>query len=69
MIVERIVQSIPIGSQFSKLIIGSVITALLISLGMVYILKLFNFSINPAIPSAFAAIGAAIFAARFKNKK
>lgn len=69
MIVERIDQSIPVKSQFLKLVIGSVITALLISLGLVFILKLFNFSIAPAIPSAFAAIGAAIFAARFSSKK
>ena len=69
MLTERIINVLPIKSDFSKLIIGSILTALMISLGMVFILDLIHFSISSAIPSAFAAIGAAIYASRFNSKK
>lgn len=48
------------------LVAGSVVTALAISLGMVGILALIEFPVNPALPAAFGAIGAALFAARMK---
>jgi hypothetical protein len=41
----------------------------MISLGMVFILDLIHFPINSAIPSVFAAIGAAIYASRFNCKR
>jgi hypothetical protein len=67
MIIERLVEKLPVKSNFEKLIIGSILTALAISLGMVGILRLFDFSINPAIPSVLAAIGAATYAARMRK--
>ena len=67
MIIEGLMEKLPVKSNFTKLIVGSVLTALTISLGMVGILRLFDFSINPAIPSAFAAIGAATYAARMRK--
>jgi hypothetical protein len=67
MIIERLVEKIPVRSNLVKLIIGSMLTALAISLGMVGILALFDLSINPAIPSALAAIGAALYAARARE--
>jgi len=67
MIIEHLVERIPTKSAFTKLMVGSVITALAISLGMVWILQAFDFSISPAIPSAFAAVGAALFAARMRK--
>jgi len=67
MIIKRLVEKVPVRSNFGKLIIGSMLTALAISLGMVGILVLFDFSINPAIPSAFAAVGAALYAARARE--
>jgi len=39
-----------------------VVTALAISLGMVWILRVFDFEIGPAIP-------AAVFAARMRNQR
>lgn len=50
----------------AKLLIGAVLIALVISLGMIGILKLLGFSINPAIPAALGAIGAATYAARVR---
>ena len=67
MIIKRLVEKVPVRSNFGKLIIGSMLTALAISLGMVGILVLFDFSLNPAIPSAFAAVGAALYAARARE--
>jgi len=68
MIIERLVEKLPIRSNFTKLIVGSILTALAISLGMVGILKLFGFSVNPGIPAALASIGAATYAARMKKR-
>ena len=64
MIVERLLEKLRIRSRLMKLIAGSALTALAISLGMVGILKLFGFSVNPGIPAVLAAIGAATYAAR-----
>jgi len=64
MIIERLLEKLRIRSRPIKLIIGSALTALVISLGMVGILRLFGFSVNPGIPAAVAAIGAAAYAAR-----
>jgi len=63
MIVDKLVGKLPIKSNFTKLIAGSVLTALMIALGMVGILKLIGFSINPAIPAVLGVVGAAIYAA------
>ena len=62
MIIERLVEKIPVKSKFTKVILGSLLTALTISLGMVSILSIFDFSINPVIPSTVAAMGAAAYA-------
>lgn len=67
MIIERLVEKLPVNSHFTKLVIGSIATASVISLGMVGILKLLNFSLNPGIPSAFAAVGAAAYTASLRK--
>jgi hypothetical protein len=46
-----------------KLIASSILTALVIALGMVGILRLFSFSINPVIPAVLGVVGGAIYAA------
>lgn len=69
MLAEKVINILPIKSEFLKLLIGSILTALMISLGMVFILDLIHFPVSSAIPSAFAAIGAAIYASRFKSKR
>jgi hypothetical protein len=63
MIVRKLINKLPIRSGFLKLILGAVLVALLISFAMVGVLRLFGMSVNPAIPSVFASIGAAIYAA------
>jgi hypothetical protein len=63
MIVDKLVGKLPIKSNFTKLIAGSILTALVIALGMVGILKLLGFSINPVIPAVLGVIGAATYAA------
>jgi len=42
MIIERLVQKLPLKSKFAKVISGSLLTALAISLGMVAILSVFD---------------------------
>jgi len=69
MIIKRIFGRTLNDTCFLGLITGSVLTALAISFGMIYILKFFDITINPAIPSAVAAVGAAIFAARYKTNR
>ena len=53
-----------IKSYWIRLILGSAITALMISLGMVIVLELLDFEINPGIIAALAAIGVSLYAAR-----
>jgi len=67
MIAEKLVDILPFKSEFAKLASGAIITALAISVGMVYLSEAIGFHIGPALPSAFAAIGTAIFASRVKE--
>jgi hypothetical protein len=68
MIADRFLKLIPGEHLLTRLIVGSIFVALVISLGMVGIVSLFGFTLSPAIPSAFAAAGAAIFAARMARQ-
>jgi Flp pilus assembly pilin Flp len=68
MIADHVMRLIPGRQGLTKLIIGSSIVALVISLGMVGVVSIFDFTLSPAIPSVFAAIGAAIFAARMSKQ-
>jgi len=63
MIVDKLVEKLHIRSNFMKLIASSILTALVIALGMVGILRLFSFSINPVIPAVLGVVGGAIYAA------
>ena len=67
MLLKRFVGELPIGSGFGKMIAGSVLAALAIALGMVGVLSLFGWSINPVVPAGVAAVGAGIFAARMRK--
>jgi hypothetical protein len=71
MIIERLIDKLPIRAGFAKLVLGAVFVALLVSFCMIGVLKLLGFSVGPAIPSVFAGISAAIYAAvtRKKGKK
>ena len=68
MIVDQVMKLIPGRQGLTKLIIGSSLVALMISLGMVGVVSLFDFKLSPVIPSVFAAIGTAIFAARMSKQ-
>ena len=67
MIVEHLVEQIRGKSDFVKLMVGSAITALAISLGMTWISRAFDFTVGSVIPAALGAIGAAVFAARMRK--
>ena len=67
MIVEKLFDKLPLKSAFTKMIVGGLFTAFMISIGALGILRLFNFSVNPAIIAAIAAIGATLYAARVRK--
>ena len=54
-------------SQLAKMIVGGILTALMISVGMYAVLGLLEFSLNPAIVGIIAVIGAAIYAAGIRK--
>jgi hypothetical protein len=62
MILDKLVGKLHVRSNFIKSIAGSILTALAIALGMVGVLTLFSFSINPAVPAVLGAIGGATHA-------
>ncbi|MHC4489627.1 MAG: hypothetical protein ACYS9C_06785 [Planctomycetota bacterium] len=63
MIVDKFLKKLATRSNLMKLISGSILIALVIALGMVGILKLFDFSIDPVVPAVLGAVGGAIYAA------
>jgi hypothetical protein len=68
MVTEILLEKLHIRSRLWKLIAGSILTALIISLGMIGILKLMGVSISPGVPAAVATIGAAAYAATCKRQ-
>lgn len=69
MVLGNLIDRLPIKSHFMKMISGALITALIISLSIYGIPYFWGFKINAGIPAAFAAIGASLFAARYKKEK
>ncbi len=69
MVTEILLEKLHIKSRLWKLIAGSILTALMISLGMIGILKLIGVSINPGVPATVATIGAAAYAARCEKER
>jgi hypothetical protein len=67
MIITRLVRQLPIHSAWGKLIAGSVIAALSISLGTVAVASLMSITLPSAIPAALAAVGAATYAAAMRR--
>jgi len=67
MIVEKIMDKLPVRSPLAKMIVGGILTALMILIGALAILRLFNFSVNPAIVAVLAVIGAAVYAASIRK--
>ena len=67
MIVEKIMDKLPVRSPLAKIIVGGILTALLISVGVFAVLRLFNFSVNPAIVAVLAVIGAAVYTASIRK--
>lgn len=68
MIAERMLSRLPIRSELGRLVIGSALVAVLVSLGMVLVLRLVDFSIAPVIPAAMGAIAAALYAATIRKR-
>ena len=66
MILQKIIDKLPLNSPHGKMIVGGILTALLISIGALGILKLINFSVNPAIVAIIAVVGAAIYASSIR---
>jgi membrane associated rhomboid family serine protease len=69
MLIKKIIDKVPVRSSFAKLILGAILAALLVSFGIIGILKLFGFLVNSAIPSVFASIGAALYAAAVRKEE
>lgn len=67
MIVEKIMDKLPVRSPLIKMIVGGILTALLISIGAFGILRLIDFSVNPVIVAIIAVIGAAVYAASIRK--
>ena len=64
MLIKRFLGKIRIRLRLAKLVTGSVLTALTISLGMIGILKLVGFPMNPVVPAVMGVVGATAYAAR-----
>jgi len=67
MIVEKLMDKLPVRSPLIKMIVGGILTALLISIGAFGILRLIGFSVNPVIVAIIAVIGAAVYAASIRR--
>lgn len=67
MIVEPLIGTMRGISVRTRLLTGALPTALVISLSMVWIARLLNVDIGVALPSAFGAMGAALYVARTRN--
>lgn len=62
MLVKRLVQQLPVCSEFARLVIGSMVTASAIALGTAGAMSWLGMQ-GAAIPASLAAIGAAAYAA------
>ena len=67
MIVEKLVEKLPYKSTLAKMIVGGILTALMILVGTLGILRLLDFSVNPVIVAVLAVIGAAVYAASIRK--
>lgn len=70
MLIEKIIEQLPIKSNFVKLILGTILTTFLIALGFILMIKLLglgdnNGSTMSALGAFFGAIGGLTFALRF----
>ena len=68
MILERIMARLPIKSYSTKLYLGAILAALLISLGTVLVLSLLHINVNLALPAVFGAVGAAAYVAKLRKE-
>lgn len=62
MLVEKLVSILPIRSKFGKLLVGSVLSALAISLGVAGICRLLALPIHGGMAAALGAIGGGTYA-------
>lgn len=64
MLVERLTRVIPVKSDLTRLITGSALSALAISLGFIGICQLLALPTNAGLAAALAAVGAGIYGIR-----
>ncbi|MEW5985735.1 MAG: hypothetical protein AB1791_03790 [Chloroflexota bacterium] len=67
MIIEKVLKKAHVKSDLARLLAGSLVTALFISLGVAVIPQLLGIPISPALPAIFGAIGAALYAASVRS--
>jgi hypothetical protein len=67
MIAKRCIQKLPIRSSLARLIVGSSMVALCVSLGIVWIGGILGVSVPAAVAAALAAVGAAVYAASTRD--
>ena len=67
MLIERIVNNLSIKSNSGKIISGSALSAILVSLGIIIIAQILSFTLHPVLAASFGAIAAAIYGV--KNHK
>lgn len=67
MLTERLIGRIRAG-ELARLVIGSVIASLAVSLGMLAFAGLLGVELGAALPAASGAIAGALFAARLRLK-
>lgn len=63
MIAKRVMRQLPIRSSFVKVVLGSSVVALCISLGTVWIAGMVSVAVPAVVAAALAAVGAAAYAA------
>jgi len=66
MIIERLVANLPIQSRWSRVVLGSIVAALAVSLSTIGALALLGMSAPPALAAALGVAGGAAYAAKVK---
>jgi uncharacterized membrane protein len=68
LLIEQIVNNFSIKSNSIKFIVGSTLSAILVSLGIILFAKILSFTIHPGIAASFGTITAAIFGIKSYKK-
>jgi phosphate/sulfate permease len=69
MLIERFIRTLPVKSNFTKLITGAAFSALAISIGFIGVSSVLALPINTEMAVVFGAIGAAVYGIRCYQKR